>query len=121
VDRQIAAEQPRAAGVDLCAQQGAREGFSLMMTQLRISALHPGLLDDRWRNGSFAILLGLGILLVGHALALRNKTLAAEALSPAKEISRLPSSAAASLGDHRGLRGELYASGDDEDGDVYGR
>jgi hypothetical protein len=38
------------------------------------------LLTD-WRNASFAILLALGILLVGHALALRNKTLAAEALS----------------------------------------
>jgi hypothetical protein len=45
-----------------------------------------------WRNGSFAILLALGILLVGNALTLRHKTLAAEALSPAKGISRqLPS------------------------------
>jgi hypothetical protein len=45
------------------------------------------LLTD-WRNGSFAILLALGILLVGHALALRNKTPAAEAVRPAKGTSR---------------------------------
>jgi hypothetical protein len=73
------------------------------------------LLTD-WRNGSFAILLALGILLVGHALALRNKTLA-EALSPAKESAGFRARAAASLAwaATRALR-----SGDDEDGDVYG-
>jgi hypothetical protein len=50
-----------------------------------------------------------------HALALPNKTLAAEALRPAKEISGL------SLEITVGVRRELYASGDDEDGDLYGR
>jgi hypothetical protein len=58
----------------LCAQRGARKGFSLMMTNF---GFQPGILDywmllTDWRNGSFAILLALGILLVGHAVALRN-------------------------------------------------
>jgi hypothetical protein len=44
---------------------------------------HPGILDywmllTDWRNGSFAILLALAVLLVGHALATRNKILAGE-------------------------------------------
>jgi hypothetical protein len=38
----------------------------------------PGILDycmllADWRNGSFAILLAVGILLVGYALATRNR------------------------------------------------
>jgi hypothetical protein len=31
-----------------------------------------------WRNGSFAILLAIGVLLVGYALATRNQMPAAE-------------------------------------------
>jgi hypothetical protein len=68
--------------------------FLTMMTNF---GFQPGILDywmflTDWRNGSFAILLALGILLVGNALTLRHKTLAAEALSPAKGISRRPPS-----------------------------
>jgi hypothetical protein len=37
----------------------------------------PMLLAD-WRNGSFAILLAVGVLLVGYALATRNQMPAAE-------------------------------------------
>jgi hypothetical protein len=49
-----------------------------MMTNF---GFQPGILDywmllTDWRNGSLAILLALGILLVGHAFALRNKALA---------------------------------------------
>jgi hypothetical protein len=38
----------------------------------------PGILDywmllTDWRNGTFAILLALGVLVVGYALATRNK------------------------------------------------
>jgi hypothetical protein len=45
---------------------------------------HPGILDywmllTDWRNGSFAILLTLSVLLVGYALATRNM---GEGLSP---------------------------------------
>jgi type II secretory pathway component PulJ len=99
-----------------------------MMTNF---GFQPGILDywmllTDWRNGSSAILLALSVLLFGYAL--RNKTLAAEALSPAEGISRQALSTselgpAASLGDqNRALRSELCAaSGDDEDGDVYGR
>jgi hypothetical protein len=43
----------------------------------------PGILDywmllSDWRNGSFAIMLALGVLLIGNAFATRNKILAAE-------------------------------------------
>jgi hypothetical protein len=43
----------------------------------------PGILDywmllADWRNGSFAILLAVGVLLVGYALATRNQMPAAE-------------------------------------------
>jgi hypothetical protein len=73
----------------VCAQRAAARLF-LMVTNF---GFQPGILDywmllTDWRNGSFAILLAVGILLVGHALALRNKTLAVDALSPAKGISR---------------------------------
>jgi hypothetical protein len=51
----------------------------------------PGVLDywmllSDWRNGSFAIMLALGVLLIGHALAIRNKMLAAEGLKPVEGI-----------------------------------
>jgi hypothetical protein len=47
----------------------------------------PGVLDywmllTDWRNGSFAILLALGILMVGYALAARNKMPVAEGPGP---------------------------------------
>jgi hypothetical protein len=47
----------------------------------------PGILDywmllTDWRNGTFAILLALGVLLVGYALATRNQMLAAEGPRP---------------------------------------
>jgi hypothetical protein len=35
-----------------------------------------------WRNGSFAILLAVGVLLVGYALATRNQMPAAEGPMP---------------------------------------
>jgi hypothetical protein len=59
-----------------------------MMTNF---GFQPGILDywmllTDWHNGSFAILLALGILLAG--LALRNKTVAVDALSPVEGISR---------------------------------
>jgi hypothetical protein len=43
----------------------------------------PGILDywtllADWRNGSFAILLAVGVLLVGYALATRNQMPAPE-------------------------------------------
>jgi hypothetical protein len=43
----------------------------------------PGILDywmllTDWRNGSCAIVVTLGVLLIGYALATRNKMLAAE-------------------------------------------
>jgi hypothetical protein len=92
----------------------------------------PGILDywmllADWRNGSFAILLTLGVLLFGYALALRDKTLAAEAATSVEGINRRALStstpeAAAGLGDCHGRRPrELYAaSGDEEDGKVHG-
>jgi hypothetical protein len=48
----------------------------------------PGVLDywillSDWRNGSFAILLALGILMVGYAFAAHNKTPVAEGPGPA--------------------------------------
>jgi hypothetical protein len=51
----------------------------------------PGVLDywmllADWRNGSFAILLALGVLLVGFALAIRNRMLTAEGLGVAQGI-----------------------------------
>ena len=47
----------------------------------------PGILDywmllTDWRNGTFAILLALGVFLVGYALATRNRMLAAEGPRP---------------------------------------
>jgi hypothetical protein len=47
----------------------------------------PGVLDywmllTDWRNGSFAILISLGVLLVGHALATRNKVVAPKVPAP---------------------------------------
>jgi hypothetical protein len=47
----------------------------------------PGILDywmllADWRNGSFAILLAVGVLLVGYALATRNQIPAAEGPMP---------------------------------------
>jgi hypothetical protein len=47
----------------------------------------PGILDywmllADWRNGSFAILLAVGVLLVGYALATRNQMPAAEGPMP---------------------------------------
>jgi hypothetical protein len=47
----------------------------------------PGILDYwmlliDWRNGTFAILLTLSVLLVGHALATRDKVLAPEVPGP---------------------------------------
>ena len=56
------------------------QGYSCYDDQLRIFARHSRywmLLAD-WRNGSFAILLAVGVLLVGCALATRNRMPAAE-------------------------------------------
>lgn len=55
-----------------------------MMTNF---GFQPGILDywmllTDWRNGSFATLLALAILLIGYALATRNKVLAAEGPRP---------------------------------------
>jgi hypothetical protein len=43
------------------------------------------LLSD-WRNGSFPILLALGILMVGYALATRNKMPVAEGPGPVEGV-----------------------------------
>jgi hypothetical protein len=47
----------------------------------------PGVLDywmllTDWRNGSFAILLALGVLLVGYTLSTRHQIPAAESAKP---------------------------------------
>jgi hypothetical protein len=51
----------------------------------------PGVLDywmllTDWRNGSFAILISLGVLLVGYALATRNKKPVPEGPSPVEGV-----------------------------------
>jgi hypothetical protein len=48
----------------------------------------PGIIDywmllADWRNGSFAILLAVGVLLVGYALATRDRMPAAGPMFPA--------------------------------------
>jgi hypothetical protein len=55
-----------------------------MMTNFGFS---PGVLDywmllTDWRNGSFAILLALGVLLVGYTLSTRYQIPAAESAKP---------------------------------------
>jgi hypothetical protein len=55
-----------------------------MMTNFGFS---PGILDywmllTDWHNGSFAILLALGVLLVGYVLSTRNQIPAAEGAKP---------------------------------------
>jgi hypothetical protein len=62
------------------------QGFPLMMPNF---GFQPGILDywmllTDWRNGSFAILLALSVLLVGYALATGNEMLAGEGLRPAE-------------------------------------
>ncbi len=52
----------------------------------------PGVLDywillTDWRNGSCAIMLTLGVLLVGYALGSRNKTSAVEGPRPVEAIA----------------------------------
>jgi hypothetical protein len=52
----------------------------------------PGVLDywvllTDWRNGSCAITLALGVLLVGYAFGTRNKALAVEGPSPVEAIA----------------------------------
>jgi hypothetical protein len=51
----------------------------------------PGVLDywmllADWRNGTFAILISLGVLLVGYALATRNKMPVSEGPSPVEGV-----------------------------------
>jgi hypothetical protein len=51
----------------------------------------PGVLDywmllTDWRNGSFAIMLALGVLMVGYAVATRNKMPVAESPSPVEGV-----------------------------------
>jgi hypothetical protein len=72
VESQIAAEQPGRTGVESLRPMRRPQGFPLMTN----FGYHPGILDywmllADWRNGSFAILLALGVLLVGYALATR--------------------------------------------------
>jgi hypothetical protein len=75
----------------LRASAAARKDIPLMTTNFGFS---PGILDywmllTDWRNGSFAILLAVGVLLVGYALATRNQT-------PAPEGPMFPEAAAPS-------------------------
>jgi hypothetical protein len=56
-----------------------RKDISLMTTNFGFS---PGIIDywmllADWRNGSFAILLAVGVLIVGYALATRDRMPAA--------------------------------------------
>jgi hypothetical protein len=56
----------------------------------------PGILDywmllADWRNGSFAILLAVGVLLVGYALATRNRMPAAEGPHVPRRVGPEPS------------------------------
>jgi hypothetical protein len=51
----------------------------------------PGVLDywallTDWRNGSFAILLAVGVLLVGYAIATRNQLPAPEKADPSAPV-----------------------------------
>jgi hypothetical protein len=55
----------------------------------------PGVLDywmllSDWRNGTFAILLALGVLLVGYALATRDKVPAPEVPAPVEAPFGVP-------------------------------
>jgi hypothetical protein len=51
----------------------------------------PGALDywmllADWRNGTFAIMLALGVLVAGYAVATRNKMPVAEGPSPVEAV-----------------------------------
>jgi hypothetical protein len=51
----------------------------------------PGVLDywmllADWRNGTFAIMLALGVLVAGYAVATRNKMPVAEGPSPVEAV-----------------------------------
>jgi hypothetical protein len=67
-------------GFTHCAQWGRLKDIPLLMTNF---GFQPGIFDywmllTDWRNGAFAILLALGVLIVGYALASRNQMPAAE-------------------------------------------
>jgi hypothetical protein len=105
----------------LCAQRGARKGFSLMMTNF---GFQPGILDywmllTDWRNGSFAILLALGILSLSATpspSAIKRQQLrpSVRRKGSAGGLFPLPNSGRCEPWRPPWLRRELYAaSGDD--------